>query len=296
MTGRLAAACVGAMLCWSGSVLAQAPPATARYPVTGMVLEADPANRRFVASIDRIPGFMDAMTMPFQVKDGRELAGVGPGTVVEFTLVVEREASVVEGLRIVRHRNLEQDPIAARRLALLRELAGGSSKPLAVGDAVPDFRLIDQASRPVSLSAFRGKVVGINFTYTTCQLPDFCLRLVNHFGVVQKQLSAALGRDLILLTITFDPIRDTPEVLAQYARRWQASPETWRFLTGDAAAVRRVLDLFGVDAFPNEGLMDHSLHTVFIDRAGRLAANIEGNQYSADQLVGLARTLVEKKR
>jgi hypothetical protein len=52
------------------------------------------------------------------------------------------------------------------------------------------------------------------------------------------------------------------------------------------------MDLFGVVAFPNDGLMDHSLRTAFIDRSGRLAANIPGNQYAADQLVALAETLL----
>lgn len=293
MIGRLALA-FAAVLSLTSHGAAQSP-AVSRHRVTGMVLDADAARRVFVASIDKIPGVMDAMTMQFEVRDAKELAGVVPGAIVEFTLVAGPAASYVEALRVRRVQNLEQDPLAARRLSLLRQIAGGDApKALAVGDAVPDFRLIDQKSQPVSLSEFRGKVVAINFMYTTCQLPDFCLRLVNHFNVVQKQLSAALGRDLILLTITFDPLRDTPDVLARYASQWQPVSGAWRFLTGEAADIRRVLDLFGVVAFPNEGLMDHSLHTVFVDRRGRLAANLEGNQYSADQLVSLARTLVRK--
>ena len=273
---------------------AQTPSASARYAATGMVLQVDAARRTFIASIDPIPGFMDAMAMSFRVRDVQELAGLGPGVMVGFTLVVDRDASHVEGVRARRHQNLEQDPMAARRLALLIEIAGRASKTLAAGEAVPDFHLIDQAARRVSLSGFRGKVVAINFMYTTCQLPDFCLRIVNHFGVVQKQLADALGRDLVLLTVTFDPLRDTPDVLARYAQQWQPVSSAWRFLTGEPTDVKRVLDAFGVAAFPNDGLMDHALRTVFIDRAGRLAATIEGNQYSSDQLVSLAREMIRR--
>ena len=57
--------------------------------------------------------------------------------------------------------------------------------------------MIDQDARRVTLSEFRGKVVGLNFMYTTCQLPDFCLRIVNHFAVIQRRFSERLGRDLI---------------------------------------------------------------------------------------------------
>jgi len=136
----------------------------------------------------------------------------------------------------------------------------------------------------VSLSQFRGKVVVANFVYTTCALPNFCLRLANNLAVLQKRFTKELGRDLVLLTISFDPIHDTPEVLASYASQWDANPDTWRFLTGPPADVERACRLFGVHAFSNEGLLDHSLHTVIINREGYLVANIEGNQFTATQL------------
>jgi protein SCO1/2 len=174
------------------------------------------------------------------------------------------------------------------------QLASGTLvNPVAAGAAVPDFTLIDQQRRRVRLSQFRGKVVAINFMYTTCQLPDYCLRMVNHFGVLQKRLAARLGRDLIFLTITFDPLRDTPDVLARYAAQWAPVSPAWHFLTGPEPDIRRVLGTFGVAAFPDEGLMDHSLHTIVIRRDGTLAANVEGNQYSSDQLADLLAAVLQ---
>ena len=83
---------------------------------------------------------------------------------------------------------------------------------------MPDFTLTDQARSRVTLSQFRGKVVAINFIYTSCALPQFCYRMANHFGVLQKRFQERIGRDLVLLTVTFDPARDTPERLAEYAQ------------------------------------------------------------------------------
>lgn len=267
--------------------------AAERYPVVGMVLKADSAARTFVASIEKIPGFMDAMTMPFTVKAASELAGLEPGTIIEFTLVVDGNASWAEGIRIRRYQSVEQDPQTARRLSLLKKISGGHApKPVVIGSVVPDFTLTDQRGRSVSLSELRGKVVALNFVYTACQLPDFCFRTVNYFDAVQKQFHSRLGRDLVLLTTSFDPARDRPEVLAKYAARWKADPNAWRFLTGTTEDVRRVLDLFGVSAFPDDGLVDHSLHTVIISRDGRLVANVEGNQYSSAQLVDLLTTVL----
>jgi cytochrome oxidase Cu insertion factor (SCO1/SenC/PrrC family) len=148
--------------------------------------------------------------------------------------------------------------------------------------------------RHVALSQFNGKVVAINFIYTSCALPNFCFRNSNTFGVLQKQFKEQMGRDLVLLTVTFDPLRDQPDVLNRYARTWKADPDTWHFLTGSVPEIQRVSNMFGVDYFPDEGLMNHSLHTAIVDREGRLAANIEGNQFTADQLTDLVRTMLSR--
>jgi protein SCO1/2 len=265
------------------------------YHVSGVVLHVDPGRNTFSASIREIPGFMPAMAMPFEVRQRKDLDGLVPGVAVEFTLVVSKTSSHAERIRLVPYRSVEQDPLTADRLKLLTKLARGTSSPrvLSIGDPVPDFTLTDQTRRQVTLSAFRGKVVAVNFVYTRCALPNFCLRIANNFGAVRKRFQSQFGRDLVLLTVTFDPARDTPEVLAQYAARWSADPATWHFLTGPVADVRRVCDLFGVDAFPDEGLMSHSLHTAILDRQGKVAANLEGNQFTVDQLGDLIKAVLD---
>jgi protein SCO1/2 len=259
--------------------------AAQQYAVKGMVVSVNRSAASFTASIEEIPGFMRAMTMPFEVRQVRELDGMAPGAMVEFTLIVDAKTSYAERLRIVRFQNVEQDPFAASRLAMLNDIVSGTSvKPVAVGDPVPNFSLTDQRTRTVSLADLRGSVVALNFIYTSCALPNFCLRLANNFNVLQKRFDKRLGKDLVLVTVTFDPVHDTPEVLAKYAAQWQANPTTWHFLTGSEKDVQRVCRMFGVQAFPNEGLMDHSLHTVLIGRDGKLLANIEGNRFTATQL------------
>src|SRR4029079_7915635 len=237
--------------------------AAQEYAVKGMIVSVNRANATFTASIEEIPGFMRAMTMPFEVRQAKDLDGLAAGAMVEFTLVVDAKTSYADRLRIVRFQNVEQDPFAASRLALLNEIVSGTTvKPVAVGDVVPDFTLTDQKKQKVSLSQLRGRVVALNFVYTSCALPNFCLRLANNFNALQKRFDKRLGKDLVLLTVTFDPVHDTPEVLLKYGEQWKANAATWHFLTGDEADVQRVCRMFGVQAFPNEGLMDHSLHTV----------------------------------
>jgi protein SCO1/2 len=267
--------------------------AAQQYAVRGMVVIVNRSARTFTASIDAIPGYMGAMTMPFDVRVAANLEGLAPGTIVEFTLVVEARSSYAENIRIVRYQGVEQDPFTASRLTLLNDIVRGSAvKQVAVGEEVPDFALRDQRQLPIRLSDFGGKVVALNFIYTSCPLPNFCLRLANNFNVLQKRFQRELGRDLVLLTVTFDPAHDTPAVLAEYARQWRADAATWHFLTGPEGEVQRLCEMFAVHAFANEGLLDHSLHTVLIDRKRRLVANIEGNQFTATQLGDLVKNLL----
>jgi protein SCO1/2 len=106
----------------------------------------------------------------------------------------------------------------------------------------------------------------------------------NTFGVLQRRFKPQYGREFVLLTITFDPARDTPEVLATYAAQFNADPAIWHFLTGSVKDVRRVCASFGIEAFPDEGLLNHSVQTAVIDRQGRLAGTVEGNQFTPEQL------------
>lgn len=267
------------------------------YSATGMVLKVDSPHKKVVISCQAIPGFMDAMSMPFAVHDAKNLQGLTPGEVIEFTVVLGNSSSYAERIRVKPYQSAEQDPFTAQRLKLLDRIMNGSTtKPLKPGEVVPDFALIDTDAHVVKLSQFAGKVVALNFIYTSCALPTFCYRMSNNFGVLQRRFKKQLGRDLVLLTLTFDPERDAPEVLAKYARTWKANPAVWHFLTGPVPEVHRVTEMFGMDFFPDEGLMNHSLHTAVLDRRQRVVANIEGNQYSAEQLGDLVQTVLDDSR
>jgi protein SCO1/2 len=264
--------------------------------VTGMVLKVDRPLKTFVVSCQSIPGYMAAMTMPFEVRDAKNLDGLAPGMTVVFMLLVDGESSYAERIQIQHYASVEQDPMTARRLKLLTLLAhpdGDSSKSLHVGQTVPNFTLTDQNRRPVTLAQLAGKVIALNFIYTSCALPNFCFRNSNTFGVLQKRFKDQMGEELVLLTVTFDPQRDGPEALAKYAKTWKADPATWHFLTGSVPDIQRVTNMFGMDYFPDEGLMNHSLHTAVIDRQGKLVANIEGNQFTSDQLGDLIGSVLD---
>jgi protein SCO1/2 len=272
--------------------------AAQRYPVNGIVLKVDRAAKTMVVSCQAVPNYMEAMTMPFSVRDPKFLDGLALGSTVEFTLVVEKDDSYAEDVRIHKYESTEQEPMQARRLKILESLSdpNPSAKTLAVGQAVPNFTLTDQQRHQVSLNQFTGKVVALNFVYTRCPLPQYCFRISNNFGRLRKRFREKLGNELVFLTVTFDPVHDTPEILAEYARTWKADPNTWHFLTGAQADVNRLTDAFGVGFWQDEASLTHSLHTAVIDRQGKLVANLEGNQFTPEQLGDLVQTVIDTKK
>lgn len=280
-------------VCLGAGVAAARQPA--RHQVSGMVVAVDVARGTFRVSHDAIEGVMGPMVMSFDVRDRQELESVTPGDAVTFMLVVADGVGRAEAITVVPYESAELDPMVAQRLRLLQALTGAPRPdPLPVGELVPDFTLTDQTGTQVSLSQLRGQVVVVNFVYTSCALTQFCFRVTNHVASVARRFEERLGKDLTLLTVTFDPARDTVDVLRQYASQWDANPREWRFLTGGAAEIQRVCELFGVDFFPDEGLMNHSLRTAVIDRTGRLVGRIEGNEYSAAQLGDLVADVLRR--
>ena len=258
--------------------------ASRRYPVSGMVLQIDKAHQTILVSHERISGYMDAMTMPFRVRDPRLLEGLQPGMQVEFQLVVMRNESYADRVRLKGGARFEVDTQAPAPLP---------STQVALGQPVPDFELTDQSRRPIKLSEFAGKVVAVTFIYTRCPLPDYCPRLSTNFQRLQQRFRDQVGRDLFLFSVTFDPQYDRPDVLAEYGRGFQANPEGWRFLTGPMPEIRRVCGLFGVDFWPDEGQITHSMRTAVVDRQGRLAANLHGADFTVQQLGDLIEAVLK---
>ena len=157
------------------------------------------------------------------------------------------------------------------------------NRAISVGDAVPDFVLTDQTGKSVSLSQFRGEPVAVTFAYTRCPDATACPMTMQKFA----QLNAALAKEKNgrLLAVTVDPETDTPAVLADYARRIGADPERWRFLTGDARALARVAEEFGVLYYPEHGKIVHSQAVAVVDPSGRLAAVYYGSDWEPEQIL-----------
>lgn len=152
---------------------------------------------------------------------------------------------------------------------------------LALGAAVPDFTLIDQTGHNIGLSHLAGKVLVSSFIYTSCPLPNYCFRLSNNLGRLQRRFADRMGRDLVMLSVSIDPVHDTPEVLARYAVTWKADAKSWHFLTGPEPEVKAVCRWFGVKLLAGRGVPDAFL--------------TQGNEFTAEPLGDFVEAVLGRK-
>jgi protein SCO1/2 len=267
-----------------------------RHPAQGIVINVAQDRRSMVVSCEEIPGYMSAMEMKFAVRGPKMPAQVRPGSVVTFTLVDDNHVPYAEAIHAGSPSDFGSEQVDAGALTALQGTLSPAAQADLVqpGQMVPDFVLTDQAGQAVHLSDLRSKVVVLTFGYSRCPFPQYCYRLSNNLSVLQTRFASRAGRDLILLTIAIDPEHDQGKVLSEYAAVFHAQPADWHFLTGDLAVVKKVSAMFGMNFWREEGLLTHSLHTAVLDRSGKLVANIEGNQFTAQQLGDLVKTVMDR--
>ena len=162
-------------------------------------------------------------------------------------------------------------PHAEEQNELVLDTAGKriiERKELPIGMPAPDFELVDQDGKTVTLGDLRGQVLGIGFIYTSC--PDVCGLLAASFLDVEEEFTDSIDQgDLQLVLITTDPEVDVPERIKKYT---DFNGGKWRFLTGDMAACEEVWDAYGVQRTvnPSADYVYHTYKIVLIDGDGNM--------------------------
>jgi protein SCO1/2 len=161
--------------------------------------------------------------------------------------------------------------LLAPRVACASDERSGQSR-LAVIRPAPEFKLTDQFGKELCMSELRGKVVLVSFVFTTCN--GSCPATTHRMSLVQRELQSRglfSKSQVHLLSITLDPMRDTPEVLRGYMRLYDAAPDHWSFLSGPKGVVEQTIDAWGmwVRPAPN-GQLDHPSRIFLVDTQGQI--------------------------
>lgn len=258
-----------------------------RYPFTGRVVSVDGQAQSAIIDGDAIPGFMDAMAMPYKVKPSATLNHLIPGDSISAEVVVPSAAKNddaapdywLENVQVIAH----IDPSHAA--------AANSLHTPAPGEDVPDFSFTDQGGKRISLKQYRGKVLLVTFIYTRCPFPDFCPRVSGNFAEIYRQLGTnpALA-STHLLSVSFDPEHDTPKVLRDYGFSVAHTHEPalfsrWEFAAPRAADLPRIADFFALTIKPEDGMITHNLSTAVIGPDGKIVKWYHGSDWQPSDLI-----------
>src|SRR3954463_12194038 len=132
--------------------------------------------------------------------------------------------------------------LAALFVATLLGACKKNAEPLPELGSVGDFSLVNERSEPITAQSLRGKVWIAAFFFTRC--PTICPRITRRLRALQVAAHGT-AQPPLLVSFSVDPDNDTPPLLLEYAKHYDADLRTWSFLTGDLEVVKRTV----VDGF-----------------------------------------------
>jgi protein SCO1 len=253
------------------------------YKLRGKVVSTTPATGEVTLDHEAIPGFMDAMTMPYKLKDPSILSELHPGDVITADLLVSQGSDadvLLDHLVVVAQGKPDYKPAVIYHVP-------------APGDAVPNFSLRNEDGKVIHLEQFRGKELLITFIYTRCPLPNFCPLVTRNFATIEKTVVASpkIFGQTHLLSVSFDPDHDTPARLRAYGAQYIGSDAKGAFAQWDFAVpakpvlaeMARYFDV-GMTPGPDETIT-HTLSTTLIGPDGRVIKFYPGNDWTPAQVL-----------
>ena len=255
-----------------------------RYDLHGKVVSVDRVKKSASIDHEAIPGFMGAMTMDFPIHEDWVWNELVPGVEIRGELVVDSTA---------------KDPYWLEKISIVGAPVPGqepqaSATPEQIGKTVPDVTLTNQDGKKFTFADYRGKALAVTFIYRECPLPEFCIKMSKQFSEMANQIAAdPVAKDKIrLLSISFDPERDTPEKLKQYGTGYLGSDAkddftVWQLAVGTDKEVRELADFFGLkyekDANDNTQF-NHSLVTAIVSPEGKVTKIFSGGSWMPEQV------------
>jgi protein SCO1 len=257
-----------------------------RYELRGKVLSFNKDTK--IASIEHeeIPGYMEAMTMDFEIRKPEwAWEAITPGAVVNGDLVVDNP----NGKYWLEVKGIVEAPSDNAASPMREDKA-------TIGKEIPAFTLTNQDGKPVSAEDFRGKALAITFIYSECPLPEYCILMSKNFSDLANEIAgnAELEDKIRLLSISFDPARDTPEKLKSYGLGYLGKDseandfKVWQIAVGEDEKVRGIADFFGLRYEVNEKdktEFNHSLRTIVVSPEGKVAKVFSGNEWKSKNLL-----------
>jgi protein SCO1/2 len=252
------------------------------YHLRGKVVSTDAASGVVVLNHEAIPGFMGAMTMPYQLKDPNVIGALHPGDTITADVLVSKSSEqtvLLDDVDVIAQGKPDYKPKVIYHVP-------------APGDVVPDFALRNQDGRAIHLRQFRGKALLITFIYTRCPLPNFCPLITRNFAEINKTLAqnAKVYGKTQLLCVSFDPDNDTPARLKAYGAQYLGSDAEsafahWQFAVPTKPVLTEMAKYFDVGiTYGANDTVTHTLSTTLIGPDGKVVRFYPDNDWTPRQV------------
>ena len=252
------------------------------YKLRGKVVSTDASKGEVTLNHEAIPGFMEAMTMPYKLKDASILGELHPCDVITADVLVSQDPNadvLLDHIVVVAQAKPDYKPAVFYHVP-------------APGDAVPDFKLRNQDGRTIHLRQFLGQGLVITFIYTRCPSPEFCPRVTRYFAALEKQLAAIPALSgTHLLCVSFDPDHDTPERLRAYGVTYIGSDAKnafahWDFAVPEKPVLLEMAKFFDLGMTnAADGSITHTLSTTLIGPDGKVVRFYPGNEWTVEEVL-----------
>ena len=248
------------------------------FSAQGVIAELHPENQTVVIKHQAISNYMDAMTMPFPVKNPADLSGLKRGDQVTFQLHITDDKSWVDHFQKIGTVSLQEDQTAAQPAA---------TPVLHPNKSLLDYKFTNELGQAVSFNDFRGQALAITFFYTRCPLPEFCPRLSKNFQEASQKLEAMTNAptNWHFISVSFDPQFDTPPLLKSYGQGYGYDPAHWSFFTGPQDKIAALARGVGVTYETDNGTINHNFRTLIVDPNGHLQMVFPTSGDLSDQIV-----------
>lgn len=248
-----------------------------KYELSGKVVSVDAANKKAKIDHEEVKGYMPAMEMNFPFKQDWVLREIKPGNKISGDLVVEPNGDYY----------LENVVISASPLDNVDVKEPVREAPSdKIGKEIVNFKLKNQDGKLITPADFRGKTLILTFIFTSCPDPEYCPLMSLNMSDLEKMIrqNAELKDRVRLLSISFDPKVDTPEVLRKYAAGYLGNPEKpnfdiWQLATGTDAEVQEVAGFFNLNTIKEGERIAHNLRTAIVTPDGKVAKVYAGNDW-----------------
>jgi protein SCO1/2 len=173
-----------------------------------------------------------------------------------------------------------------------KQKEGSLPHPLQPGQPLPETVLTNQDGQEFRISDFHGEVLVLAFFYSHCDLPSMCPLTTAKLIQTSEQARKMGLQEIQFLLVSFDPERDQPQRLREYAHRFEVDATRFTLATGSSTQIESLSRTLNTYYRPSStGVFDHNTTVSVVDREGKLMEVFHGPEWLPEDLIDSLKNL-----